>query len=258
VSDSPHISIPDLSSNITQVEPILSPIKVQTENLVGFDSTEDDSFSPVRLSPLKALIYDRPQNPTPDRALSGVIGDYELPEKTLPKTPEYEGGVTDNTFSSSPFQENVSLPESVRNMTPMSTSKSPKRRLSYIEVPQAGEDGPLTPPAKRLMENIEAVPDTVTRRRYGRRASMDLLSMASDPMVEDLKARVRGYLIRKRITAWKLESSVVEESQTGSHGTSSGSGYDSELFDRFLQKRDELSRSGQKKTQPASKVGFIL
>jgi hypothetical protein len=82
---------------------------------------------------------------------------------------------------------------------PSAVKKSPKRRLSYIEVPQAGEDGPSTPPAKRLKENVEVAPDSITRKRYGRRVSTSLAQMANEPLFEELKTIAKGYLVRKMV-----------------------------------------------------------
>lgn len=213
----PYSFAPRIPSGDQPAKRHSSPAKDLSNESVGYDSVLDDNFSPIRLSPLKAALRKSPapNSPIPMKAFPG---NYELPapryeqdslghevsapsssllSSSPPTTPQrVQAGIAD--ASSSPFDEEVPTgsPVKVSNTAP---SRSPKRRLSYIEVPQAGEDGPSTPPERRLKENIEVAPDTITRRRFGRRASLELVSMANEPLMERLKATARGYLVRKRL-----------------------------------------------------------
>ncbi|KAF8542261.1 hypothetical protein BDD12DRAFT_392467 [Trichophaea hybrida] len=182
---------------------------------------------------------ERPPNPTPTKALAR---NNELPvlASSPPMTPARVSRDIDNG-SSSPFQENVSpgTPGSALRVRSFSLppSRSPKRRLSYIEVPQAGEGGPATPPAQRLKENIEVAPDSVSRRRYGRRASAELYSMANEPLMEQLKALARGYLVRKRIGTIEPGLPISEdEPQKEEEVKSFG------ILDSFIRKHEEKAK----------------
>ncbi|KAA8910998.1 hypothetical protein FN846DRAFT_483572 [Sphaerosporella brunnea] len=165
----------------------------------------DDGFSPIRLSPLKDRAYlasvPRPDNPTPSKALSQpALLESPVFRSSPPATSQ---GDASRDELSSPFDENPPpfTASSPREQEVASTPiRSPgKRRLSYIEVPQAGDDGPSTPPSKRLQDSITEAPDSVSRRAFGRRASLGLLQFANEPLMERFKALARGFLVRKRI-----------------------------------------------------------
>jgi len=233
-----------------------SSVKAPSKESPGSDSLLDDSFSPVRLSPLKHPI-ERPPNPTPTKALAR---NYELPASSPPVTPErvYKDI---NESSSSPFQENVApgTPGSALKVTRsfnLPPSRSPKRRLSYIEVPQAGEGGPSTPPAKRLKENIEVAPDSVSRRRYGRRASVELIAMANEPLMEQLKVLARGYLVRKRIGTIEPGLPTAEDELQKEEEVKSF-----EILDSFIRKHEEkakfVPRELPSHIAPVSRVFFF-
>jgi len=193
----------------------------------NLDSPLDDSFSPLRLNPLNdtalnAASIVRPQNPTPIKARNAPV-----PISSPPKTLEQQS--SDSPEPSSPFE----------NVPPTTPAKSPKRRLSYVDVPLAGVDGPSTPPEKRLKANVEEAPDSLTRRRYGRRASIELAHMAAEPVMGCLRALVRGYLVRKHTEALRKGPSGM-----------TGSG----ILDSFIRKHEEKTRFAPKSSLPVPKA----
>jgi len=224
--------------------PSHSPLGTASGKSVGFeDSSIADSFSPVRR---EHLSVERPPNPTPERALAGSFDMLQPDSSPLTPRSTPEPASEDNwneLLSSSPFDENVTptRPSRLPNLPP---SKSPKRRLSYVEVPQAQAqevgEGPSTPPAQRLKENIEAAPDTITRMKYGRRASNELFYMSSEPIMEKLKTMVRGYLVRKRVRTMEPIGYVddVEDGDKAEENVPS-SGLGSSYLDSSLRKHEE-------------------
>lgn len=139
---------------------------------------------------------------------------------------------------SSPFLENVppATPGSI--LKTISSSQLPKRRLRRNEALQSRETGPSTP-ARRLRENIQIAPDSVSRKRYGRRASSDLISMANEPLMETLKALARGYLVRKRIGPIKSEDPSTSDDGQRKEEELKQFG----ILDTFIRKHEEKAKS---------------
>lgn len=164
------------------------------------------------------------------------------PEDVTPTTTSRQLEDSYEGFSS-PFLENVppAAPGSIqKTVSPINriSSQSPKRRLHYIEASQSGEAGPSTP-ARRLRENIQIAPDSVSRKRYGRRASSDLFNMANEPLMETLKALARGYLVRKRIGPF--ESEDPSNSNDGQRKEEEIKQFG--ILDTFIRKHEEKAKS---------------